>query len=73
MPWAACSLGTVEYTQDLWNQDSDAVSEAIRSDNVVRSAVGMHACAQQEGSVAVRSYIEKLVLPTPVWMVANED
>ena len=58
MPWAACSLGTVEYTKDLWSQDDEGGDGVIR-DPTVRSVVQMHAVASREGPLPVRSYLDK--------------
>ena len=64
MPWAKWSLGTVEYTQDLWNQDPD-LTVCENNDPVVRSAASMAASAR-EGSLVIRSYTERFRVELPV-------
>ena len=76
MPWASNSLGTVEYTNDIWTQErfthcsgsnipSEPAVPAVPSDSVVARVAEMRNATRVSGSVRVRAYLDKFDVVNP--------
>ena len=57
MPWASHSLGTVEYTWDIWNQVTP--DDGRPSCEVVATASSILAAARDSGDVVANAYLDR--------------
>ena len=73
MPWACNSLGTVEYTQDIWSQITSVPPRLdAPSDKVVSHASNIYADARNSGSIVAKCYLDKFDVRTSLRAKGND-